>query len=328
MIQHIEIRHFFIGFTFFIGFALSVCAPAMAGDKVLLVHSYHKGYPWVDTITAGVQKGLEGSGAQLEIFYMDTKRKTSEEWKVKAGQMAKEKVDAFKPNVVITADDNAQAYFARYYASKFSPQIVFCGVNAEASMYGFPASNVTGILERPHFLESLMLLKAIGRNIKTIAFITDDGPTSTAVCAYMRKLKKSSLIKIVSLDQPSTFAQWQALIKKYQNSVDSIAIFTYHTVKETDGGDSIEPKKVINWTLANNKKPTVGFIDFAIEDGVLCGVVESGEDHGFEAAQIAKKILKGKKASDFRVKTAQKGSVMLNNKTAEKLGIEIKVIEK
>ena len=73
---------------------------------------------------------------------------------------------------------------------------------------------------------------------------------------------------------------------------------------------------------------TVGVVDFAIEDGVLCGVVESGEEHGFEAAQISKRILEGKKAGDFPIKTAKKGSVMLNMKTAEKLGIGIKVIEK
>ncbi|MBW1800127.1 MAG: hypothetical protein JRJ85_05290, partial [Deltaproteobacteria bacterium] len=50
-----------------------------------------------------------------------------------------------------------------------------------------------------------------------------------------------------------------------------------------------------------------GFLDFAIENGALCGVVESGEEHGFEAARISRQILAGKKAGDFPIKTAQKG---------------------
>ena len=230
----------------------------MASGKVLLVHSYHEGYSWVDEITASVQEELEGSVDELEVFYMDTKRKPSEEWKVKSGQMAKEKMADFKPDVVITSDDNAQEYFARDYAGKDSPQFVFCGVNAEASKYGFPASNVTGLLERPHFIESLNLLTALDANINTIAVIGDDSPTANAMYDYMRTLEDQSPVKIVSFDQPSTFAQWQALIRQYQDSVDAIAIVIYHTVKETIGGDSMDPQEVISWTLTNNKKPTVG----------------------------------------------------------------------
>ena len=82
----------------------------------------------------------------------------------------------------------------------------------------------------------------------------------------------------------------------------------------------------MNWTRTHNNKPTVGFLDFAVEDGALCGVVESGEEHGSEAARISKQILRGKKAGDFPVRTAQKGTVMLNSNTARKLGIEIKVV--
>jgi ABC-type uncharacterized transport system substrate-binding protein len=242
--------------------------------------------------------------------------------------MAKKKVDDFKPDVVITADDNAQEYFARDYAGKDSPQIVFCGVNAEASAYGFPASNATGILERPSFIECLDLLKAIERGVKTVSVISDDSPTSSATYDFIKQLKSKAPVEIVSFDQPATFEQWQTLIKKYQTSVDAIAVILYHTVKETVGGDSMDPKAVMDWTMANNQKPTTTIVDFAVEDGILCGFVESSEEHGFEAAQIARQILQGKKASDFPVKTAKKGTVMFNTGTAEKLGIEIRIVGK
>ncbi|MCB2188904.1 MAG: hypothetical protein KQJ78_20990 [Deltaproteobacteria bacterium] len=82
-------------------------------------------------------------------------------------------------------------------------------------------------------------------------------------------------------------------------------------------------KKVMAWTTANNNKPSAGFFALAMEDGVLCGIAESGEEHGFEAAQLAAQILQGKKAGDFPVTTAKKGSIICNLKTAEKLGISI-----
>ncbi|MBW1946258.1 MAG: hypothetical protein JRJ51_26115 [Deltaproteobacteria bacterium] len=50
---------------------------------------------------------------------------------------------------------------------------------------------------------------------------------------------------------------------------------------------------------------------------------ESGEEHGLTAAEITKKILRGKKAGDFPIRTAKKGKVTINLKTAQKLGIDI-----
>jgi ABC-type uncharacterized transport system substrate-binding protein len=296
---------------------------SVAADRVLLVHSYHEGYAWVDAITAGVIKGLEGGTAELAVFYMDTKRKTGEAWKMRAARSAAEKVASFKPDVIITSDDNAQSYFAKQYAGKTGPKVVFCGVNAEPSAYGFPAANVTGILERPHVIESMALLKALFGGIKTAAVILDDSPTSDSTVDYMKMLAGKTPLEIVRFDQPSTFDQWKTLIGKYQNTVDALAVFVYHTVKEKAGGDSIPSKEIMDWTMANNRLPSVGFLDFSIEDGLLCGIVESGEEHGFLAAQMALQILKGKAAGDIPVRTARKGTVMFNAKTARKLGVDI-----
>ncbi len=298
--------------------------PVMAQGKVLLVHSYHSGYPWVDSISEGVKQGFEGSDVNLEIFYMDTKRKTSEKWKADAGELAKQKVAEFKPEVIITTDDNAQTYFAKDYAGKSKPSVVFCGVNAEPAKYGYPADNVTGILERPHYVRTLKMLLSIMGDIKTVAVLSDDGPTSTAMFDYMKKQKLPEGLKVVSYDQPSTFAKWKKIVKKYQETVDAIGINMYHTVKrKANDEESIDFKEVIEWTVANNKKPTFGFFPFCIEDGCLCGIVESGEEHGFEAAQMALAILKGKKAGDIPIKLAKKGTVMLNVKTADALGVGI-----
>ena len=294
------------------------------GEKVLLVHSYHQGYDWVDAITAGVRDGLRGSPVKLEVFYMDTKRKTDEKWKKEAGQMAMDKVRRYEPDVIITADDNAQEYFARHYAGKQGPQIVFCGVNAEPETYGFPARNVTGVLERLHFVKSMNLLKSLGGDIKSLALITDDSPTSDAACTRLKTL--DTPLRIVSYEQPSTFAQWQTLVKRCQGSVDAIAFFAYHTIKEKPGSMSMEPGEVMSWTRANNKKPSVGFVNFSIKDGALCGVVGSAEEHGFKAAHMARKILGGKKAGDLPVVVARKGTVMLNMGTARELGIDIRIL--
>ena len=146
------------------------------GCRMLLVHSYHQGYRWVDTITEGVQTAIKGTGMELDIFYMDAKRHTDEAWKIDAGCRAKKRVDEYHPDIILASDDDACQYFATFYLNTPMP-VVFTGVDADPSKYGFPAVNVTGVIERPHFKESLALARQL-RPIKRIAVLSCHDSTS------------------------------------------------------------------------------------------------------------------------------------------------------
>ena len=62
-----------------------VMAADYSGKKVLFVDSYHEGYAWSDGITNSIKQTLEGSGVELKIFRMDTKRNRSDESKKSCG---------------------------------------------------------------------------------------------------------------------------------------------------------------------------------------------------------------------------------------------------
>lgn len=305
-------------------FGLTLPITSLAQEKkLLIVHSYHVGYAWVDTIDRGLDRSLQDCAAHIERFYMDTKRNTTEEWRAEVAVLVRRKLADFEPDVVITVDDAAQALFAKDYAGlDDAPQFVFCGVNAEPEEYGYPAANVTGILERIAAVQSIELLMELVSGINTLAVFADDGITSNSVLPYMQTLELP--VQVISYNQPSTFDEWKASIISSQSSADAILVITYHTVKLNSDGMSMDPKEVIAWTIANITKPTVGVFPFAVEDGVLCGVVESGEEHGEEAGSIAKQmLLEGKTAEDFPIRTADKFTTMLNLKTARALGIAV-----
>ncbi|GAJ18072.1 unnamed protein product, partial [marine sediment metagenome] len=57
---------------------------------------------------------------------------------------------------------------------------VFAGMNGEPGDYGFPADNITGVLERGHVNESMELLKRLVPSLTRAAIITDNSPTSQA----------------------------------------------------------------------------------------------------------------------------------------------------
>ena len=135
--------------------------------KVLVVMSYEQMNPWCVEIKDGIDSAL-GNRCEVTYFYMDTKVN------LEGGvQKAKEAYSLFKdlqPDGVITVDDNAQSMFVlQYLNDKAKTPVMFCGVNAEPEKYGYPASNVSGILERAHVNESIALAKQLVPSIKTIA---------------------------------------------------------------------------------------------------------------------------------------------------------------
>ena len=295
-----------------------------SAQKVLVVHSYHPGYEWVSTISRGIKRVFEREkNIQVETFYMDTKSKTSEEWKEESGRQARELISIWDPDIVIAVDDNAQEYVGKFYSGKARPKIVFCGVNNKPERYGYPSPNITGILERPHIKATLDLLSRFVPSVKTIAVISDNSPTSRGALEYIRDQLQKLDKKAIAYEMPVTFAQWKADIAFLQDKADALLIYMYHTIKEKEQEKSMASKEVMEWTISNSSIPVAGFFTFAIDDGALLGVVESGLEHGCEAAMVAMGLLKGKDIKQFPVKTAEKGIVMFNKKTADKLGIPV-----
>lgn len=78
---------------------------------------------------------------------MDTKRNKSDDFIKEVALKAKNIIETFKPDVVIAADDNASKYLIEPYYKNASLPFVFCGVNWDASVYGYPYRNVTGMVE-------------------------------------------------------------------------------------------------------------------------------------------------------------------------------------
>ncbi len=307
---------------FFLCFLLCLCScnredkAEKTLPKILAVYSYHAEYPWQKALHEGISDTLEKK-AILETFYMDTKRNNSEEHKANIGKKALQKVYEFKPQIVLTTDDNAQEYLGKYLVGEKEISIVFSGMNAEPQAYNYIAGNATGILERPNVKRTLSYLKTLYPDIKKLSILTDLSSTSKGFIAYCKKLQLQE--KIQDIVEVETWEDWQKGFKSLQG--DAILIYMYHILK--DQGKYVDPPKIMAWTQENMTKPCIGFFDFAVIDGALLGVVESGYEHGELSAKMALEIMEGKKASYIPVSTAREGVFMINNKTAQKLNLDI-----
>lgn len=156
--------------TFYLVWILLALAipDAASAAKCLYVSSYHRGYEWSDGVERGVRSVLEGR-CELRQFDMDTKRKKSPEEMAAAGLEAKQIIDSWQPDVVITADDNAAKYLIQPYFKDHTIPFVFCGINWTIEEYDFPYDNLTGMVEiapiAPLLNKAIELLASHGRGI-------------------------------------------------------------------------------------------------------------------------------------------------------------------
>ena len=289
-------------------------------EKVLLIFSYHPEHPWVVEETRGAEDILEERGVETEKFYLDTKRNTSAEWKEEVAEEAVRKIDDFKPDLVIVFDDNACELVAKEYIGESLP-FVFCGMNGEPEDYGFPAQNITGVIERHHLEATIELLKQLVPDVEKLAIISDDSPTSQAFITRVRNIIPP--VEISEFYTTNDFDAWKAEVQELQTKVDAIGIYVYHTIKENSEEESLPPEDVLGWTLENSELPDFTFSDFTVRDGVLCGVTVSGYEQGMTAAEIAIRILNGETPADIPIECPEKGTPMINRIRAEELNIEI-----
>ncbi|MBN2513911.1 MAG: hypothetical protein JXB18_13320 [Sedimentisphaerales bacterium] len=262
--------------------------------------------------------------ADLECFYLDTKRHPAKEW---AKQKAKEALDVigqWRPDVIIAVDDNAMEYVGNPLVQAGRIPVVFCGINTNPSHYGYPVANLTGVIERPLFKESIALFRKLTarQDPLRLVVLSDDSETSRYTLDYM-KTQVEPGVEVAKWIMPQTRQEWQKAVLDSQHA-DAIAVYLYHTVlQSTDSRMVCEPRDLMKWTVEHSRVPIIGFLNFAVNDGSLCGVLESGVEQGCLAGQFANRILSGDSPGSMDIILGQKGQSMLNLNTAKMLQLNI-----
>lgn len=299
-------------------------SPAYGKPRILHIMSYHLPWEWNEDQLNGFKHGLNLPGADFEIFQMDSKRNSSEEWTQSMGKKARQLIDTWKPDLVYTNDDIAQANVTRYYINHSIP-FVFSGVNAAPGEYGFTDSrNITGVLEQEHFVATINLLRKLVPNVKDIAIIVDDGPTWPGVVNRMQsQVNLLPGIDLMEMKAVKTFSGFKSLMVDLQGRVDAVAMLGIFTFKD-DTGSNVPFTEVLKWTAENSRLPDFSFWGSRIPYGTLCAVTVSGYAQGLEAGKIARGILvEGRAPSSYPMKPTVKGKPVISLARAKKLGIRI-----
>lgn len=299
-------------------------APSDKRWKILHIMSYHAPWKWTDDQLRGFKYALKPYDIEYRVYQMDTKRRSSPEWKVAAGQTARDLIGTWRPDLVYTNDDNAQAHVAAHFVNQGIP-FVFSGVNAHPRLYGYVGSRThTGVLEQEHFIPTIELLKRLAPNVRKIAVILDDGPTWPAVRHRMEaKLDQVAEIQIVSWDVIQTFDRFQTRMRELQSEVDAVGMLGIFTFKD-ENGQNVPYQKVLGWVAQNSHLPDFSFWKDRITYGTLCTVTVSGYEQGLAAGKMAQKILiEGQSPARIPMQPTILGEPVINLARAKKLGLKV-----
>lgn len=287
--------------------------------KILYVDSYDQSYPWSAGITAGIRSVLEPhADIKLKIERMDTKRNTDEEYKKSVALRIKKFIDSWLPDLVIASDDNASKYLIVPYFKDSTLPFVFCGVNWDASEYGFPCRNVTGMLEIQLIDQILDAIKVYASGPK-IGFIKGDDLSARKEADFFEKRFNIQLDRRFVAD----FAAWKKQYLALQQDVDMILIGNSASVKGWN------PEEAKSFVLEATEVPT-GNWDAWMAPYALLTFANKPEEQGEWAARTALRILAGTSPESIPLATNQKARVYLNMQLAKKLAIKfpIELIER
>ncbi len=292
--------------------------------RILHVMSYHATWSWNRDQFNAFQESLGDLNVEYRVYEMDTKRRSDPSWKEEAGAQARALIDSWQPDLVYANDDNAQEYVVRPYARNDVP-FVFSGVNADPSRYGFDRrSNVTGILEQEHILQTLHLIREIAPNVRRIAVLMDDDPTWIGVSARLRAaVADLPDLEVVSWDTLRTFEEYRQKVEAYQETVDALAVLGVFALKDEQGNNT-PFEEVLRWTAANSRLPDFSFWGSRVELGTLAAVAVSAQAQGRAAGELAREILvEGGSPDNIPMRPTLKGRPVISLARARQLGLDI-----
>ncbi|MCP4105166.1 MAG: hypothetical protein GY749_06465 [Desulfobacteraceae bacterium] len=210
----------------------------MAGEaakyKVLAVTSYHPEFLWQAGIITGITATLAET-SEIKYIHLDTKRN------FKGGpDKAKDAYALYQkwqPDGVIVSDDNAQTMFViPYLREKVNTPVMFCGISAEPEEYGYPASNVSGILERLHYKESIAFLQQLVPSVKTVGGLMLDNVTGKKCLKQWERESATFPAKAVAFKLvKKTLADVIAATEELRPQCDALFIANLEAILDANG---------------------------------------------------------------------------------------------
>ena len=326
-------------------YGLSINTFAEEKKRVFVLASYEKDHVCGGPQESGIIHGLikqgwfTGLNLDVEYYYMDTKRKYNSADAIKfQAEIAIARIEVYKPQVIITIDDNAFREVGLRFARSGDVSVVFSGLNKQPEHYNklnlfmnsrfLPGFNITGVYEKLYVRRSLEVIqRSIGNTegAKVIG-ITDYSPTGNAITEQFDIELKNKISNINwKVKRVKHWHEYQALIKAINQDKQVIAIYPVALTLKASDNKVYTSLEIFEWTIKNSRKPEMALNYHFSKVGLFGGAAVDFRSMGFLAGKKAGKILNGKKAGMLSIDDAPDYAIVFNLKRAKNLGIKIPI---
>jgi diguanylate cyclase (GGDEF)-like protein/PAS domain S-box-containing protein len=293
-----------------------------AAENILILHSYHRGYPWTDDVKAGMEEILKQHIPEAELFVenMDTKRHPPEQIFERLRSFLSDKYAGTIFDVILCSDDNALDFLLKYRNELFPKiPVVFCGINDFGPGRIAGHENITGVAENYDLEGTLDIALQLHPQTRTVAIITDGTPTGQANLAKARRIiphfrKRVAFQLLDSLNAPE-------LVKALSSLPPRSIVLNLLFLRDPEG-HIYTPSQSNRLIVKNSRHPVYTPWDFLISDGVVGGHVVSGKRQGQTAARLALRILHGEEPSHLPPLTQTPNLYIFDNNALQRFGID------
>lgn len=300
-------------------------ASEQVSSKVLIVHSYHRGYEWTDTLHREIVQTITDRRPVTDFYveYMDTKRYFSHGYLFDLAMIYKQKYSSMDLDLIICTDD--QAYqLLQYYGANLFPHVpvVFCGLGDEVLVRRAAIEKRTGILQRYHSFETAELILKLHPDTENIALLYD----STKV-ALENRLQLVDRIKelpgnpgLIELPQ----MREKDLCRKLSELPPHTALL-HLGYWRSDDGHFYSSRRFMELVRDCCDLPLYSVYDFMVNRfGAAGGLVDPAREHGRLAGERALHILAGSPFEDLPLAVEGPTRYVFDHNELLRLGIEEK----
>jgi len=255
--------------------------------KILVVHSYHQGFFWTDSIQRGIEQQLSDRMLDMRVLYLDSKHNQSEQFFAQLESLYRTKLRKEKFDAILVSDNNALELMQRLAPIIKETPVIFNGINNyHPSLH--QSLNATGITEDIDLEANLALIERLHPDYTQLFIVIDHSLTGGVlrhkIEDFVRQYPQYR-DKIVQIIPDSLMDLQQQLAKLNQ---DNVVLFgSYFRGKQ--GGVGSER----DWIRINkaSNAPLFMMHDIGLGHGTVGGVIQSGYRHGIESAKLLEFIL-------------------------------------
>ena len=245
--------------------------------RILVIHSRPRGHRAADRFDAGFDRVAATRGRfRVERHALSPG--------AAGGAFVLAVIEGWRPAVVVTVGDAAQAAVGRHLVDRADPLLVYADVRADPARFGYERGRAWGLVERPRFDASAALVDDLVAPIDRVGLLFEDSRAGIAAEAWAPEARLAE--RVVASARVGSLGAWRGALRRFQGEVDAVGVWLEGPLP-TARGALVSPPALLARARRILEVPVFGFTAEAVEAGALVGQVRSDEATGAAAAELA-----------------------------------------